>query len=152
MFARMVQEKLNPLLERVFAVMLREGMFTPPPEGLEGTDYEISYVSKIALAIKAAQNNSLMELLQIANAMMPFDQSVASVVNWRKAFRDVSRNRGTSADWMRTDEEVDQMISDMQKAAAAQQAANTAKTMSETAKNLGPQAQQAASGAMAGAM
>lgn len=152
MFARLVQEKLNPLLERVFAVMLREGMFTPPPEGLEGTDYEISYVSKIALAIKAAQNNSLMELLQIANAMVPFDQSVASVVNWRKAFRDVARNRGTSADWMRTDEEVDQMISDMQKAAAAQQAANTAKTMSETAKNLGPQAQQAASGAMAGAM
>jgi len=152
-FARLVQEKLNPLLERVFAMMLRNGEFeTPPMELAEGGDYEISYVSKIALAIKAAQNNSLMELLKITEAMVPFDQSVAMVVDWRKAFRDVARNRGTSADWMRTDEDVDTMIENMQKAATAQQAAETAKTASETAKNLGPKAQDAAAGAMAGAI
>jgi len=153
-FARLVQEKLNPLLERVFSLMMREGMFKEPPMdiGDSGGRYEIAYVSKIALAIKAAENNSLMELLEIANAMVPFDSSVAMVVDWRKAFRDVSRNRGVKTDWMRSDDDVDEMIERMQKAQEAMQAAQTAETLSKTAKNLGPEAQSAATGAMAGAV
>ncbi len=151
-FARLVQEKLNPLLQRVFSLMIREGAFREPPMDIGdfGGSYEIAYVSKIALAVKAAENNSLMELIEIATAMVPFDSSVAMVVDWRKAFRDVSRNRGAKTDWMRSDDDVDEMIERMQKAQEAMQAAQTAETLSKTAKNLGPEAQSAATGAMAG--
>jgi len=149
-FARMVQEKLNPLLERVFNVMMREGMFKQPPVDIaDDQGYEIAYVSKIALAIKAAQNNALMEMIEMTNAIIPFDQSVAMVTDWRKAYREFAKNRGMSNEWQRTDKEIDQMMEEMRKAQAAQQAAELAKTGSEAAKNLGADAQAQATEAMA---
>jgi hypothetical protein len=151
MFARLTQEKLNPLLERVFNIMFRAGMFPPPPEeAMQDGGYEIVYVSKIALAIKAAQNGALMEMLQLCTEMANFDQSVPMVVKWREAFRDVARNRGTPQDWMRTDEEVDAMVAQMQEAQAAMQQAQTAEMAAGAVQKLGPAAQEKAAKALSG--
>lgn len=144
MFARIVQEKLNPLIERVVNIILRSGLYPPPPQDAVEQGYEISYTSKIALAIKAAQNNALLEVLNICTLMQPFDQAVGMVVDWAKALRDVARNRGLPQEWMRSEEDVQAMVAQMQQAQQAMQQAALAEQMGKTVKNLGPKAQDAA--------
>lgn len=141
-FARITIEKLTPILERVFGIMLRNGRFNAPPADLPAS-YKIVYTSKIALAIKAAQDAALMEMLQVMSMMAPFDQSVPMVIKWREAYRQAARNRGVPATLFRTDEEIDAMVQAAQQAAQAQQAAELATQATGAAKNLGPKAQDA---------
>jgi hypothetical protein len=148
MFARLVQEKLNPLLERVFNIMLRQGQFDDL--GFEeGEAYEIAYTSKIALALKAANDTALLELVDIAALLQPFDQRVGMMVDWAKAFRDTCQNRGMSATNLRTIAEVDKMMAQMQQAQQAMQAAQMAESVTGSIKNLGPDAQKQAMQAVA---
>lgn len=148
-FARTTQEKLTPLLERVFAMMLREGLFDPPPVEM-GQEYKITYTSKIAMAIKAAQDNAVVDMLQLCSLMAPFDQSVPMVLKWRDAYRQMARNRGVPANMMRPDEEIDEMVAQMQQAASALEAAKVANEAAGAAQKLGPEAQNAALSAITG--
>jgi len=145
LFARMVQEKLNPMLERVFNIMLRQGRFGDvPPELAAGAEYEIAYTSKIALALKAANDAALLEVVDIAALVAPYDSSVSMVIKWRQAFRKVSLNRGMNVEDMRTDKEIDDMV---EKAQAERQAKEGAEMMNQAAgavQKLGPNAQAAA--------
>lgn len=146
MFARIVQEKLNPVLQRVFNAMLRSSAFAPPPEvnGVE-MEYEIDYVSKIALAIKAAQNGALVTMMQIVGQMAQFDPNVAHIINWPKAARGVARNTGLPVDWQRSESEVEEILeaqAEAQQMAEMEQAVGTADKLAGAAQKLGPGAQQ----------
>jgi len=132
----------------VVNIILRNGLYPPPPVELNRAGYEIVYTSKIALAIKAAQNNALLEVLNIASLMQPFDQAVGAVIDWTKALRDVSRNRGLPAEWMRSEEDVAAMVAQMQQAQQAMQQMQMAESSSAAIKNMGPKAQDAAATAM----
>lgn len=149
MFARITQEKLTPMLERVFNVLMRAGLFAPPPASVqagEPLDYEIDYVSKIALAIKAAQNGALAQMMELVGSMAAFDQSVAMIIDWRKAARGVARNTGLPQEWQRSEEEVAEMLQAQAQAAQQAQMAEMAKTANQGAsavQKLGPEAQRA---------
>lgn len=154
MFARITQEKLNPVLERVFNILMRAGIFAPPPmaEG-ESLEYEIDYVSKIALAIKAAQNGALAQMMDLIGGMATFDPTVALVINWKKAARGVARNSGLPQEWQNSEEEVAEMMqaqAQANQAAQLEQMASAANQAAGAAQKLGPQAQQAATDAIGG--
>lgn len=148
MFARIVQEKLNPLLERVFNIMLRSGQFDDLAFRPEDGAYQVTYTSKIALALKAANDTALLELVDIAALLQPFDQSVSLVVKWREAMRKTALNRGLNSDDLRTNEEIDKMVEEMQRAQAAMQQAQMAESMAGAVQKLGPDAQKAAAAAV----
>jgi hypothetical protein len=120
-------------------VMLREGRFEEPPEELQNGSYKIVYTSKIAMAIKAAQDNATVDMIQLCSLMNPFDQSVPMVVKWRDRYRAACRNRGIPVADMRTDEEIDEMMAQMQQAQEAMQKAEMA---DKAVSNLGPEAQK----------
>lgn len=147
-FARYTQEMLNPILERVFFILLRAGAFGEMPQVAVNPRFEIVYVSKIALAIKAAQANSLMQVAQLVEAISPFDEGVALVVKWAKATRDVARDMGLRADWLPSDEELENGIAQMQQAKVAMQQAQTAEMAAGAVRNLGPGAQEKATSAI----
>ena len=145
-FARIVQEKLNPLLERLFGICLRRGLFPPAPASVVESGvlaYEVDYVSKIALAIRAAQNNALAVMMQIVTEMAQFDPSVMHVVKWREAARDVMSNQGFPAKWRRTDEEVDAIMQQIAEQQAAMAAPEAAEKLAGAAEKLGPGAKKA---------
>jgi hypothetical protein len=145
LFARMVVEKLTPILERTFGILARGGAYPAIPADLEHDgEYEIVYTSKIALAIKAAENQAFATMVQIIEQIAPLDPSVVNMFRWRDGLRRLARNVGMPAKLLNDDRTVDQMTADQQKAAAAQQQAQTAELMTRSAKNLGPQAQQQA--------
>lgn len=151
LFARIVQEKLNPLIARVFGICARRGVFSQPPQSVidRGVfDYEVEYVSRIALAIRAAENSSLALMMQLVTEMMAFDPSVVHVFDWRGALRRVSSNQGFPASLRRTDEQVDAIMAGIAQQQAMQQAPEAAERLAGAAQKLGPGAQRAAAEAI----
>ncbi len=135
-FARIVKEKLNPLLERTVDILARKGMLPPADElDPDSDEYEIVYTSKIALAIKSAQNQAFATMMQLVTAVAPLDPRAVNLVNWLDGLRSAGSNLGLEADLMRSDREIDAMTQAQQEAAQLQQAAETAKLGSEAAKN-----------------
>jgi hypothetical protein len=70
---RLMNEMLRPLIDRVFALMLREQMLAQPPEMLQGRNVEIEYVSPLARAQKSNSLNNTMRALEI---LMPLSQAL----------------------------------------------------------------------------
>jgi len=68
---RLMNEMLRPLIDRVFALMVRAEMLPQPPEILQGRDVDIEYVSPLARAQKSSSLNSTMKALEI---LMPLAQ------------------------------------------------------------------------------
>ena len=74
---RLQSELLQPLIDRSFKLMLRNGKLEPPPEELQGRDIDIEYVSPLAKAQKLTDLQSMMRglevLLQLGEALPVMD-------------------------------------------------------------------------------
>jgi hypothetical protein len=153
LFARMKIEKIDPLLERAVDILARSGVLLPIPDDLEnGAEYEIVITSKIALAIKAAENQALATMMTLVEQASALDPSVRNVIKWDESVRDVARNVGMRSNRIRSPREAAAITQQQQQAAQAQQAAQTGEIASRAVKNLGPEAQtQAARKIVAGA-
>ena len=73
---RLMNEMLRPLIDRVFSLMLRNGMLATPPEVLQGMDVDIEYVSPLARAQKSTSLNSTMKALEV---LLPLAQALPVV-------------------------------------------------------------------------
>ena len=142
-FARMTTELLNPLLERVFGILFRAGKFPEPPEEVfvvtpEGVSLplpQVNYTSKIALAIKALENQSFLQFVEIVAPLVQVDPSVMDAINSDKALKGLARNLSLPVDWMRTDEEIAAIRQQRAEAQQAQAAAEQAKLVAGAAKD-----------------
>lgn len=152
-FGRITQEKLNPMLYRAFAVMLRAGRFKPIPMGIDirKAQFKVTYVSKIALAIKAIQNQAFAMALQLIQSLMAIDPSVRYLVKTLEGARQVLSNGGLPAAWVRDDDEIQQLQQRDQDAQQQLELAQAGLAGSQTVKNLGPQVQAAAGKAISAA-
>lgn len=61
---RQMSEMLDPLIERIFGIMERRGMFPPPPEELMGSDVKIEYTSILANVQKQAAQAGMEIVIQ----------------------------------------------------------------------------------------
>jgi hypothetical protein len=66
---RLQSELLKPLIDRVFAIMIRKNSFKPAPEFLAGKDIEIEYVSPLAKAQKSSELQSIMRGIEIMGSL-----------------------------------------------------------------------------------
>lgn len=143
-FARITQEILNPMLECVVSMLARNGKLPPPPDGLmdgEG-EYQIVYTSKIALAIKAVENQSFATMLSLIEQAAQIDPSARYVMKIQEGLTRVARNVGTPSKLLRSQREIDELVqADMQRQQAQEQLM-AAQAASQSAKNLGPEAQR----------
>jgi len=145
LFARMCEEKFNPMIHRALGIAGRLGYLPPPPpDVLSDGGYQVVYTSKIALAIKAAENQSFATMIQLAEQMAQIDPSVTKVLKWRDGFRRIATNIALPGKLIRSDEEVDKMVAQENAAAAQQQQAETANQAAGAAQKLGPGAQKLA--------
>jgi hypothetical protein len=142
LFARYVQEKLNPMLARVVDILARAEAFPPAPLDARGAEYEIVYTSKIALAIKAAENQAFATMLALVEQVAAVSPSAPNVINWNAGVRRIAENVGLPTKLIRTDREADAITAQQMQAAQAQQAAETAKAAAGAVRDLGPQAQE----------
>jgi hypothetical protein len=66
---RLQSELLKPLIDRVFAILLRNNMLPAAPEFLSGRDVEIEYVSPLAKAQKSTELQSIMRAVEILGSL-----------------------------------------------------------------------------------
>jgi hypothetical protein len=161
-FARLTTELLNPLLQRVFGILLRAGMFPPPPpevfvdQGagrLALASPQVVYTSKVALAIKALENRSFVEFMQIVAGLVQLRPEVLDKLDADKVFADIMRNYSLPTGWLLDDEVVDQVRAARAQQQQAQAQLMAAQTLAKTGADMGKapeEVRQQLAGAMAG--
>jgi len=137
-FSRLTQEKLNPTIERVFSILFRKGAFPRPPANIAewGGEYEISYNSRIALAIKSLQNNQLFQAMEFIRGMTEIDPAARYAIKATTATRGALTNMSLPQDWIRDENEIEEMVEAEEQAARMAQTMEIAKTGAEAASKL----------------
>ena len=80
-------EFLNPLIERVFGIMLRSGAILPPPEIIQESKIDIEYVGPLARSQRMEEANAIDRLYQLAMNIAQVDPSVMDNINHDEAVR-----------------------------------------------------------------
>ena len=116
--ARLQHELLQPLLKAVFHWM---GEMEQLPSGIEldGENLEVVFVSQLAQAQWAMDEQNLLEYTQIATQFGQVDPQAGLIIDVHKALRKVAEIKGIPADVLRSEQEIQQV---MQEAADNQQA------------------------------
>lgn len=109
MFGRLVTEKTDVDLKRVFGICFRAGKFPKPPRSMYVPDPsgrklrlvmpEVAYTSRLAMALKSMQSRATMETLQFVSEFAEKTQRPDYLDNWDvdAALRSVAITRGMSA-------------------------------------------------------
>ena len=144
-FTRKTTELLNPMLKRVFGILLRAGKFPVPPQeaivqkenGIGIEEPEISYSSRVALAIKALQNNAFYRTMDSIAPLIPVRPDILDNFDFDRSTRDGALNDGLPADWLVPEEQRDEMRAARAEAQAEAAQQQQSLMMSEAAKNAG---------------
>ena len=134
---RLQSELLQPLIIRVFNVMLRRKLFSAAPQMLNQQEIQIEYVSPMALAQKGQELQSIMKALEIFGSISQI-VPVQDYLDESGLVKHVSSTLGLPAKLIKSDAEVSQIRE--QKAAEAQQQAEQQQLLQETemARNAAP--------------
>jgi hypothetical protein len=134
---RLQSELLQPLIDRSFALLLRQGAFSTPPEEMQGQDIDIEYVSPLA---KAQKMSELQNTLRGVEVMTQLSQ-IIPVLEYFDPDKMVSyliEVMGMPAQVVRSSDEVAMVRRQQQQAAQAQAEAEAQMQESEIANNLAP--------------
>lgn len=125
LMGRLQSELLGPMLNRVFAILMRQGKIPPPPAILEGQEFKVTYTSPIARAQEQTEANGIMRSLQVLTPFLEMDPSVTDRFNGDELTKGVFEMFSVSPRFLRTDEQVEAIRTDRkQNEADKQQAAN----------------------------
>lgn len=158
-FAQFTSEFINPMLTRVFRILLRGGRFPPVPreliqrtrEGPVMPEPEITYSSRIALAIKSLENASGANVLEIALPVSQIKPEVLDNINFDQWFRGMARNAGLPEGWLTSPEAMAAVREQRAKEQAAAQQQAQMLGMAEAASKVGSVKQDSVAGkALAG--
>lgn len=80
---RFEQEALDPVIERIFGIMMRAGLLPPAPEGLikDGQGLNVQYVSMLAEAQRAVSASGMERVMGLAGNIAAADPSVLDNIN-----------------------------------------------------------------------
>ena len=132
---------MNPLIERVFGIMLRANAFLPAPEMLEGQSVDVEYVGPLARSQKMEEAVAVERLYQLAMQVAQVDPSIMDIINHDEAIRTRAALLGVPKSILKSVVEVDQMRQDramqeqMQQEIAMQQQQASATASNATALN-----------------
>jgi hypothetical protein len=141
-FARKNQELNTPVIKRVFGILLRAGAFPPPPQSLvqlnpDGLpfipDPQITYMSRLALQIRAIHNESYMRTMSMLSPVVEMNPGIMDLFDFDRIAREVARNEGLNEEWMRPVRDVEAI---RQQRALAQQQAQEQMAAKEEAETL----------------
>ena len=117
---RFQTEFLNPLIERVFGIMMRADALMPRPEAMSGMNMDIEYVGPLARSQRMEEAIAVERLYQLAMQVVQVDPTVMDVINHEQAIRMRATLLGVPKTVLRGEDEVAEIRE--QRAAAQQQA------------------------------
>jgi len=136
---RFENEALDPAINRIYSIMSRAGLLPPPPDGLEGTELEIQYVSIMSSAQSAVGVAPLERWIGIIGNVGAMYPAAINIPNWEELIRDYGLDIGVKAKHIHSVEEAaertaaqEQMMREKQGMEMMGQGAQAAKLLSET--------------------
>ena len=120
---RLQSEFLNPLLQRVFMVMFRAGLFKDPPQSLMegGSKLDVEYVSPLARAQKMEEVFAVERWFGQLGQMAQVDPTVLDIVDFSKIGRMLAKRLGVPGEVMKSEEDIARLNFQRQQEAAQQQ-------------------------------
>ncbi len=142
---RLYAEALSEFIERLYGIMYRNGLLMEVPEELEGQNIKIEYVSILAQAQRMVRRTSITDILGFVGNIAALNPDVLERIDFQEAVKQFGDYSGTPPGIIYGDEVFEEKMKAkreqeeqmMQAAQAAQvggmvnQAADTAKTLSE---------------------
>ena len=124
-YGRLQSELFEPLYRRIFSLLLRQGVFPPPPpELVEDPEYEIVYISKMAMAMKALDVKSAMDTFNVVSPLAQADPTIMDNFDLDAFAQGTGSRMGMPNEFLRSKEAVKKLRE--ARAAAAQEAENKA--------------------------
>lgn len=140
MLGRMQTEFLRPLIDRVFDIMLRRGLFGPIPEILRGKTINVRYSSFIAKAQRMNESQNISRAFQALQPFIALDPTSADNFDGDAAARMVAYQFSLPAELIKNKKDVaasrQAKAQAQQQAAQQQQQAAFADTASKAAKTV----------------
>ncbi|MGA0840920.1 MAG: portal protein, partial [Pseudomonadales bacterium] len=134
---RLQAELLQPLIDRVFNLLLRARALPPAPEELQGQNIDIEYVSPLAKAQKLTDLQSVMRGMEL----MLQGSQFAPVTDYLDAAgrgRYIAETTGIPATVLRSDEQVADLRRQAAEAQAQQAQMQQAMQMAEAGGQIAP--------------
>lgn len=140
----LADELLDPVIDRLFGILLRRGRIPPPPEELQGTELKVEYISIMAQAQKLLSTTGLERIAAFAGNLAQLNPSVMDKVDMDQLVDEYADSLGVAPATVRSDDAVAAMRQQRAKAQAQQQqmeqlaqGAQTAKTLADTSLENG---------------
>ena len=102
---RLKNELLDPLIDRAFNLLARQGLLPPAPPSIQGLPLKIEYVSVIAQAQKASGLSSLVQGLNYASSLAAVKPELHSRVDYECALEEGLKALGVAPALLKSKEE-----------------------------------------------
>ncbi|MBR4592306.1 MAG: head-tail connector protein [Elusimicrobiaceae bacterium] len=102
---RLKNELLDPLVDRAFNLLARQGLLPPPPASIQGLPLKVEYVSMIAQAQKAAGLSSLMQGLNYAASLASVRPELLNRVDYDCALEEGLKALGVAPALLKSQED-----------------------------------------------
>jgi len=136
---RMHSDFLSPIIDRVFDILLRNGLFPPPPPELAGLNLKVEMVSLLTQAQRLSDTINIEKAVSFIAGLSSIDPQAVDKLNTDKTIDEYGNLINLPADIINTDEEAFEIrearrIAEQQANMAdnLQRATEGAKTLSET--------------------
>ena len=136
---RLGTELLNPLIDRVFAILARRDLLPPPPEAIQGSELRVEFISILAQAQQASATISIERTVGFIGNLAAMYPDALDKLDSDEAVNIYSRVLGAPATILRSESGVAelrqrkaQQAQMMQQAQMGMAAVQGAKLMSET--------------------
>lgn len=133
---RFENEALNPVIRRVFNIMLRKGLLPPPPPDLDVDTLDIQYISVLSDAQRAATTGSMERFAQVIGQLAAIAPDVLQIPDFIEFTREYASRLNVPAVVVKSRERVEQEQAARQELEQAQQAALVGSELTNAAKNL----------------
>lgn len=136
---RFENEVLDPIVHRTFAICARKGLFPPPPQGIQGKEIQVNYISMLAEAQAAASTAAIERVFAFAGNLVGVLPNIIDNLDGDAAIDEYAEKLKIPPEIVRATAEVAQIRqqraqqeAQQQSLASGQALASGAKTLSET--------------------
>ncbi len=142
LLGRQQHEFLRPLIDRVFGIMSRRGLYKPAPEEIQGKVIDVNYSSVIARAQKAGEINNMLRTVELISPVIQAKPDAMDIIDEDKFVREVIKLQNFPQRAVRSKAEIEELrgaraeaqeelIQQQQEAQAAENAAKNAQAVGQ---------------------
>jgi hypothetical protein len=129
-------EFLSPVIEKVFSMMARAGVFGQLPEEIVQAEYEVEYTSPLANLQKATEVQKFAQFLQFAMGVAQVNPGALDVVDFDKVMSNAAEDIGIWKSVLRDPEELEAMRMQQQQMMQMQQMLNAGTQVADMAGKI----------------